>query len=464
MTTDVNLRELVLEILLAVTRDGEYSHTVIRGMLEKYQYLDKQERSFLKRVSEGTLEQMIWIDYVINQFSSVKVNKMKPQIRCILRSSVYELKFMDSIPASATCNEAVKLAQKKRFHRLKGFVNGVLRGISRNLDQISLPDAGQEPLRYLSVKYSMPEWIIALWRNSYSLEETERMLETFLTETPTSIRINPLKATKEGLMAELTAQGITVINSDGAPGALYLKNYDFLQKIPAFREGKFYVQDVSSMQAALWAEPKPGDFVMDVCAAPGGKSIQIAEMLWEAEHGRPCRETGNGDVQESGAQKTNGMVEARDLTEHKVSLIQENIARCGLSNICAVQADARILDETKAEKADIVMADLPCSGLGVLGRKPDIKYRITPKDCKELCALQREILHTVQQYVKPQGILLYSTCTINPMENEENVRWFLKEHPQFALEKQQQILPEKGKNDGFFLAKLRKITSTEADG
>ena len=160
MTTDVNLRELVLEILLAVTRDGEYSHTVIREMLEKYQYLDKQERSFLKRVSEGTLEQMIWIDYVINQFSSVKVNKMKPQIRCILRSGVYELNFMDSIPASATCNEAVKLAQKKGFHRLKGFVNGVLRSISRNLQQISLPDAGQEPIRYLSIKYSVPEWIL----------------------------------------------------------------------------------------------------------------------------------------------------------------------------------------------------------------------------------------------------------------------------------------------------------------
>lgn len=440
MTTDVNLRELVLEILLAVTRDGEYSHTVIRGMLEKYQYLGKQERSFLKRVSEGTLEQMIWIDYVINQFSNVRVNKMKPQIRCILRSSVYELKFMDSIPASATCNEAVKLAQKRGFRSLKGFVNGVLRNISRNLEDISLPDAGQEPVRYLSVKYSMPEWVIELWRNSYSLEETERILETFLARTPTSVRVNPLKTTAAELKSELTAQGIAVALSEETPGALYLENYDFLGKIPAFQEGKFYVQDVSSMQVARWAKPKPGDFVMDVCASPGGKSIQMAEMLWQAE----------------GQSLAHGMVEARDLTEHKVSLIQENIARCGLSNIRAVQADARVFDETQAGKADIVVADLPCSGLGVLGRKPDIKYRVTPEDCRELCALQREILHTVQQYVKPQGILMYSTCTINPMENEENVRWFLEEHPDFGLERQQQILPVKGKNDGFFLAKLRK--------
>ena len=460
MTTDVNLRELVLEILLAVTRDGEYSHTVIRGMLEKYQYLGKQERSFLKRVSEGTLEQMIWIDYVINQFSNVRVNKMKPQIRCILRSSVYELKFMDSIPASATCNEAVKLAQKRGFRSLKGFVNGVLRGISRNLEDISLPDAGQEPVRYLSVKYSMPEWVIELWRNSYSLEETERILETFLARTPTSIRVNPLKTTAAELKSELTAQGIAVALSEETPGALYLENYDFLGKIPAFQEGKFYVQDVSSMQVARWAKPKPGDFVMDVCASPGGKSIQMAEMLWAAEQEeRPCRGTEDNGVcgyEKEGQVPACGMVEARDLTEHKVSLIQENIARCGLSNIRAVQADARVFDETQAGKADIVVADLPCSGLGVLGRKPDIKYRVTPEDCRELCALQREILHTVQQYVKPQGILMYSTCTINPMENEENVRWFLEEHPDFELERQQQILPVKGKNDGFFLAKLRK--------
>ena len=196
MTTDVNLRELVLEVLLAVTRDHAYSHLVIREMLEKYQYLSKQERSFLKRVCEGTLEQMIWIDYVINQFSSVKVNKIKPIIRCILRSSVYELQFMDAIPASATCNEAVKLAQKRGFRNLKGFVNGVLRGISRNLDEISLPDRVQEPVRYLSVKYSMPEWILQLWQ-TYPLEQVEEILQAFLMEAPTAVRVNPLKTTKE---------------------------------------------------------------------------------------------------------------------------------------------------------------------------------------------------------------------------------------------------------------------------
>ncbi len=438
----VNLRELVLEMLLAVTRDQEYSHIVIRNTLDKYQYLDKQERSFLKRVCQGTLEHMIWIDYVLNQFSNVKVNKMKPQIRCILRSSVYELKFMDAIPASATCNEAVKLAGKKGFRNLKGFVNGVLRNISRNLDKVVLPDKKQDILKYLSVVYSMPEWILELWKGSYDWEQIEEILQSFLMEAPVTIRVNPFKSTREELKRELKDQQIEAWEHEQLPGVLYLKNYDSLGRIPAFSKGKFYVQDVSSMQVALLAEPKPGDYVLDVCAAPGGKSIHMAELLLEAEK-----------LEGSSFQ---GVVEARDLTEFKVSLIQENLERCELANVHAVQADARILDKDQIERADIVIADLPCSGLGVLGRKADIKYRMTREDIRELCRLQREILHTVQQYVKPGGKLMYSTCTINPAENEENVTWFLEEHSEFRLEMQQQILPGKGRNDGFFLAKLRK--------
>ncbi|MEY8389942.1 16S rRNA (cytosine(967)-C(5))-methyltransferase RsmB [Lachnospiraceae bacterium 45-W7] len=442
----VNLRELVLEAMLAVTRDKEYSHIVIRNILDKYQYLDKQERSFFKRVCQGTLEHMIWIDYVLNQFSNVKVNKMKPQIRCILRSSVYELKFMDAVPVSATCNEAVKLTGKKGFHNLKGFVNGVLRNISRNLDKIVLPDKSRDMLSYLSVAYSMPEWILQLWKRTYSWEQMEGFLQSFLAEAPLSVRVNPLKATREELKRELQEQQIEVWEHECLPGVFYLKNYDSLRRIPAFSQGKFYIQDVSSMQVAIAADPRPGDYVLDVCAAPGGKSIHMAELLLEAEK------------QQKGVFK--GMVEARDLTEYKVSLIQENIDRCGLPNIRAVQADARVFDRGQAGKADIVIADLPCSGFGVLGRKADIKYRLTQEDIGKLCRLQREILHTVQQYVKPGGIIMYSTCTINPAENEEQVRWFLQEYPEFQLATQKQILPDKGRNDGFFLAKLRKEIKT----
>ena len=431
MTNGVNVRELILDVLLEITKNGEYSHIAIKNTLDKYQYLEKQERSFLTRVCEGTLENMILIDYVINQFSKVKVNKMKPVIRCILRSSVYELKFMDSVPVSATCNEAVKLAQKKGFHNLKGFVNGVLRNISRNLEQISMPDEEKEPEKWLSVKYSMPEWLIEKWQKQYDKTQLEEMFQAFLEKSATSIRVNTEKTTKEELIKELEAEQITVMENEEVPNALYIDGYDFLSGITAFQEGMFYVQDVSSMLVSLWAEPKEGAQVIDVCAAPGGKSIHMAELL----HGT-------------------GMVEARDLTEYKVSLIEENIERCGLTNIRAKQADARVLEEDSVGKADIVIADLPCSGLGVIGKKPDIKYKMSEAKCAELAALQREILHTVQNYVKSGGVFMYSTCTINPQENEENVQWFLKEHADFELERQQQILPKKGKNDGFFLARM----------
>lgn len=431
MTNGVNVRELILGVLLEVTRDGEYSHIAIKNTLDKYQYLEKQERSFFTRVCEGTLENMILIDYIINQFSKVKVNKMKPVIRCILRSSVYEMKYMDSVPASATCNEAVKLAQKKGFHNLKGFVNGVLRNISRNLDNISMPDKEKDPLKWLSVTCSLPEWLVEKWLKQYELSQIEEMAQAFLEKSATSIRVNTEITTKEALIKELEAEQITVIDNTELANAFYIEDYDFLAGIPAFQTGKFYVQDVSSMLVSLWAEPKEGAQVLDVCAAPGGKSIHMAELL----HGT-------------------GMVEARDLTEYKVALIEENIERCGMKNICARQADARILEEDRIGTADIVIADLPCSGLGVIGKKPDIKYKMTEEKCRELAVLQREILHTVQHYVKPGGTLMYSTCTINLEENEENVEWFLEEHPRFVLEKQQQILPQKGKNDGFFLAKL----------
>lgn len=425
-----NSRELILDVLLAVTRDGMYSHIAIRNMLDKYRYLPKQERSFIKRVCEGTLERMIWIDYVLNQCSSVKVNKMKPVIRCILRSGVYELKYMDAVPASATCNEAVKLAQKRGFRNLKGFVNGVLRSVSRNLSELAMPDRDKEPLEYLSIAGSMPVWILELWQQSYSLEQIERFLEAFLTEMPAAIRVNPLKTTKGELKKELEEAQIQAEESE-LEDVLMIKNYDFLEKIPAFREGKFHVQDISSMQVGLWAAPKEHSFVVDVCAAPGGKSLHAAELM----HGT-------------------GMVEARDLSPRKVSLIQENIERCQLPNVRAVQADARIPDQKLMGQADLVIADLPCSGLGVLGKKADIKYKVTREACKDLAALQREILDTVCQYVKEGGILIYSTCTINPGENQENTAWFLREHPEFSLEKQQQILPEKGICDGFFLAKF----------
>lgn len=433
MSSSVNTRELVMETLLLITRDGEYSHIALRGVLDKYSYLDKKERAFLTRVVEGTLERMIEIDYIINAFSKVKVNKMKPVIRTILRSAVYELKYMDSVPDRAVCNEAVKLAAKKGFVNLKGFVNGVLRNISRNLDKIEYPSREQDLQGYLSVTYSLPLWLVRRWISQYGAEETERMGRAFLEERATCIRVNLEKVTKEELLEQLKAEGVTVTEDKELPYALYIADYDSLAKLESFRKGYFYIQDISSMEVAEWADPKEGDFVLDVCAAPGGKALHLAEKLGGT-----------------------GKVLARDLTEYKVALIEENIARSGLSNIEAQKWDALSADETLRETADIVIADLPCSGLGVLAKKTDLKYKMNPGTQEELAALQRQILSVVCSYVKRGGKLLYSTCTVHRAENEENVRWFLEKYPQFTLEREQQRFPGADGGDGFYIAMLKK--------
>ena len=424
----VNTRELIMEILLSVTRDGEYSHIVLRNVLEKYQFLTKQDRAFITRVTEGTLERMIEIDYIINQFSKVKVNKMKPVIRTIIRSAVYQMKYMDGVPNSAVCNEAVKLAEKKGFVNLKGFVNGVLRNIARNLENLTYPDR-KNTVRWLSVTYSMPEWIVKQWLSVYDEQTVEKMLRDFLTEKPTTIRCNLKQISKEALILKLKNEGVQVEEHHLLPYALFISGYDYLGALQSFCDGDFQVQDVSSMLVAEWADPKEGDCVVDVCAAPGGKALHLADKFGGT-----------------------GYVEARDLSDYKVGLIEENIHRTGVQNIRAVRWDATILDENMVGKADIVIADLPCSGLGVLGKKTDLKYKMTEEKEEELISLQREILDVVQSYVKPGGKLLYSTCTVHRGENEENAAWFVKRHPHFTLRQEKQMLPGTDSCDGFYIA------------
>lgn len=434
----VNTRELILGILLEVIEEDNYSHLVIRSVLDKYQYLEKQERAFITRVSEGTIQTMIELDYIINRFSKVKVNKMKPVIRNILRMSVYQLKYMDSVPASAACNEAVKLARKKGFSSLSGFVNGVLRNISRELSSIPYPDKEKTPVAYFSVKYSMPEWIVEQWIADYGVEIAAATIEAFSKEAPITIRTNLEKITPEKLVMQLQNEGVLVEKVrlqefNEMDYAFMISGFDYLNALPSFRDGLFYVQDISSMMVAEFATPKQGDYIIDVCAAPGGKSTHLAEKM-----------------------QGTGMVEARDLTEYKIQLIEENIARHACTNMKAVQMDATVFDEASVGKADIVIADLPCSGLGVIRKKTDIKYKMTPEKMESLVSLQRNMLHTVCNYVKENGILLYSTCTIHRGENEENVTWFLENHPEFELISMQQIFPQEEFGDGFFIAKMQK--------
>lgn len=423
----VNTRDLVVEILLLVTRDGQYSHIALNQVLGKYQYLDKSDRAFITRVVEGTLERMIELDYITDQFSKVKVKKMKPVIQAIIRSAVYQLKYMDSVPDRAVCSEAVKLAVSRGFGGLRGFVNGVLRSIARNLDSVQYPPEGTK--EYLSVRYSMPPWILEQWLAWYTPEQVERMLRNFLQEKPTSIRCNLHQISRKELKEKLTREGVKAEEVPELPCALLISGYDYLAALPSFQEGDFQVQDISSMLVARRADPKEGAYVIDVCAAPGGKALHLADML-----------------------AGTGMVEARDISDYKVELIWDNIRRSGMDNIRAVRWDATVLDEESVEKADIVIADLPCSGLGVLGRKSDLKYRMTPESEAELASLQRKMLSVVWRYVKPGGKLVYSTCTINREENEENAAWFQAEHPDFRLVSEEQLLPGQQAGDGFYIA------------
>ncbi len=433
MAQSTNTRELILDILIQITRGGEYSHIALKNALDQYQYLEKQERAFIARVVNGTLERMIELDYIIDQFSKVKVSKMKPVIRTILRSAVYQLKYMDSVPASAACNEAVKLAAKRGFGSLRGFVNGVLRNISRNLSDISYPSE-EDMLYSFSVRYSVPEWILGQWLAEYGKETVRAMAEEFLKEKPVTVRFHPDRISKEELMRKLKEEGVSVKEDAELPYALHLSGLDYLMKLESFQKGYFQVQDVSSMQVAQWAAPEEGSYIIDVCAAPGGKAIHLAEML---------RRTGH--------------VEARDLTEYKIGMIRESILRSGMTNIEAVQMDARLRDEASVGKADIVIADLPCSGLGVLGRKPDLKYKMTQDTQRELVKLQREILSVSAEYVKQGGKLIYSTCTIHKEENEDNAAWFARQFPEFHLQRERQTLPGRDSGDGFYIAMFLRM-------
>lgn len=456
MTKPVNLREVALGILMEITEEEAYSHVVIRQVLEKYQYLEKRDRAFISRTVEGTLEHMIQIDYIIEQFSNVPVYNMKPLIRNLLRMSVYQMKYMDSVPDSAVCNEAVKLASRKGFYNLKGFVNGVLRNTARRLNQVRYPDPKLEPLHYLSVKYSFPIWMLDKWVSQFGYGVTEKICRDSHMEKPTVVRCNLTKASKEEIIEELEGQRITVKQHPYLDYALEISDYNYMKAISAFKKGWIQVQDISSMLVAEVAAPNWGDKCIDVCAAPGGKSLHIADKLMGS-----------------------GYVEARDVSEYKVKLMQENIERQNAINIRAVLKDATVRDEASVQKADIVIADLPCSGLGVIGKKQDIKYKMSEKQQQDIVKLQRKILSVVWEYVKPGGILVYSTCTIGADENQYNIKWFLENFP-FRLESIDpyicdslkgkttkggyiQLLPGVHKSDGFFIARLRRIDGPEDD-
>lgn len=414
-------RSIALFVLVESLEHGRKLNEVLREQQMIYQYLPKQERSFLNRLCKGVTERVIELDYVIDQFSKTKTQKLKPVIREILRMGVYQILYMTQVPDSAACNESVKLARKKGFAGLSGYVNGVLRSVVRNKDSISYPDPS-DLCNYLSVCYSLPEWLVEYELGMYGEKITESMAKASLMESKTSIRVNRKKSSKEKLKKKLTEARITVEEGRYAEDCLVISGYDHVEQIPGFFEGEFQIQDESSMLACLAAGLGDGTLsfskdkklkILDVCASPGGKTLYLSELV--GEYGR---------------------VFARDLTESKVERIEENIERMQADNVEVKVWDATVPDEeilsvTEEERYDLVLADLPCSGLGVLGKKSDIKGRIRREDLTELKELQKQILSVVADYVRPGGILIYSTCTVNEGENTENAEEFLASHPDF---------------------------------
>lgn len=444
-----NTREIILDVLMEISKNGAYSNEAIHGALSKYQYFSKRDRAFITKVCEGTVERMIEIDYIIDCFSTVPTRKMKPVIRDILRSAVYQIRYMGGIPDSAAVNEAVKLTQKKGFYNLKGFVNGVLRSVIRHEDEIPYPDEHKDLLNYLSVKYSMPLWLVEEWEEEYGPIVTRWMLEADLKERPTTVRFKTDGISKQEIIDSLESQGVNVSRAPYLPYAYNISDYNYLPALKAFQNGWIFPQDVSSMLVAEAAHPSPSDYVIDICAAPGGKTLHIADKM--------------GDF---------GMVDARDVSPEKVDLIKQNVQRANLINIHASVKDALVHDPDSEGKADIVLADLPCSGLGVIARKSDIKYRVTKDSIRSLQELQREILRNAASYVKPGGTLIYSTCTVGHMENQDNVR-YITEHFPFVTDSLNpyiprelqcltteegylQLMPGIHETDGFFVARFKR--------
>lgn len=442
-TKKENEREIVLAILIEVLEKNQFSHIVIRQALDKYSYLPQKDRSFIARLSRGCVERKIELDAIIDKAASVKASKQKPVIRNILRMAAYQLKYMD-VPEHAVCSEAVKLAAKKGFWSLKGFVNAVTRKMAVLIPTLGWSD---QP----SVYYSVPQWLYDKLLSWYPKEKVVAYLEAAVSQSghPMYVHCHTGRYSIEEIVSSLEKEGISVKKAPYADDCLELIDAGDIRRTNVFQDGRIQIQDISSALAAQCVAPQENSFCIDMCAAPGGKSIHLAKA-------------------KGGTTK----VLSRDISWEKLELIEENRVRCHADNMQIEQWDACVPDEERKETADYVLADVPCSGLGILSRKPDIKYQLTQERLTELVSLQREILVNAAKLVKPGGVLVYSTCTINPEENEENVRYLLTQMP-FELEslapfiKEEiegndpssgmlKLLPGQNQCDGFFVARLRR--------
>ena len=436
-------REACLRSLVNVEKNKSYSTLELTDAVSKNHFdsdSDKLNRTFFTRLFYGVIENKLTLDYYIENICD-KTKKIDPVIINILRMGLYQILYMDKVPDSAACDESVKLAKKFNPKNIKigGFVNAVLRNFIRTKEnQIKNTENIKNFDKYLEIKYSCSSGIIKIWEESYGRDIAVKILEKSREKRGLTITVNALKISRDEYYKNLLLQDIILIierieRTEISPSGLIITGDIPVKNLYGYGDGLFFVQDESSQVCAFETGAKPGDLVIDCCSAPGGKSFFMAQMM-----------------------KNTGKIISLDLHKNKLGLINDSAKRLGIDIIETYEHDSTIkFDKLNNSKADIVLCDVPCSGLGVISKKPEIKYK-TPDEISKLPELQYKILSACSNYVKPDGTLVYSTCTLNKKENEEVVKKFLDENKNFECVNTKTFFPFERKIDGFFLAKMRR--------
>ncbi|MBR2042934.1 MAG: 16S rRNA (cytosine(967)-C(5))-methyltransferase RsmB [Clostridia bacterium] len=417
-----NARKIAVDALIRVELDGAYSNLILGQLLSKSS-ASKEDKSLASAIFYGVLDRIITLDFYINKLSKIPSKKLQPYTRQVLRSAIYQIYYMDRVPNSAAVNEAVKLIKKSNENRNSGYVNAVLRNAADSV--IPLPTGSD--LFSLSVRYSCPQWILKDLVNDYGAQRAEEFLKAFLLPSRVNLRVNTLKISTDDLINKLSEQGVSSEKTDIDNCIELLSGIDFADN-SLFADGFFHVQDLSSQQCAHSLSAIKGERILDLCAAPGGKSFTVAEIMEDS-----------------------GEIISCDLYESRVSLITKGAERLGIKSISAKVNDATVYNKDLG-LFDAVLCDVPCSGFGVIRRKPEIKYK-PADDFSSLEAVQKSIIETSSKYVKKGGRMLYSTCTIRKAENEAIVNWFLDNNRDFSCEFMHTFYPSEN-NDGFFCALL----------
>lgn len=441
-----DVRKIAFNTIYRVLHDDAYSALALNSAI-KENNLNKTDAGFLSHLVYGVIERKILLDYVISQYSKIKPKKIENKVLIVLELGVFQLLFMDKVPSSAAVDESVKLSKKVGAYKSSGFINAVLRNIVRNNMKYVLPDS-TDKLSYYSIKYSCPEYLVKMWIDQYGEDNTVGILEGLADRPPLTIRVNTLKTTKAELKAELESCGLEVSCVEFLDNALNISNTGSIENLKAYIDGKFYVQDCASQLCCEMLDTENSMTVCDVCAAPGGKSLYNAIKM-----------------------NNQGKVYSYDLYEHKIKLINESAKRLGVDIIDASVRDAQST-HIAIKQCDRLICDVPCSGFGIIRRKPEIRYK-KATIIDNLPNLQYSILCASANALSIGGVLVYSTCTLCDEENINIANKFLSEHPDFKpapLKLPQDIhrfidepehiltlLPHKNMTDGFFIARFVKV-------